>query len=57
MKKYEIYISETEIIEKVKMKKSTYYDWKKRKPEMYNLVREALLTRKLHLKLQKDLLV
>lgn len=56
MKKYEIYISEAEIIEKLKMKKSTYYDWKKRKPEMYNLVREALLTRKLHLKLQKDLL-
>lgn len=54
MDKYTLTISASEIMEAINKPKSTFYDWKKRRPEEFKLIKEALLKRKLEEKLRLE---
>ena len=52
MLKIEIILTEQEIMKSISKKRSTFYHWKKTKPKEYELVREALMNRKMQKKLE-----
>ena len=52
MLKIEIILTEKEIMDSLSKKPSTFYHWKKTKPREYELIREALMNRKMQNKLE-----
>lgn len=52
MLKLELMLTEKEIMNAISKKPSTFYHWKKTKPKEYELIREALMNRKMQIKLE-----